>query len=378
MKPPFQWIEAGDSIACRSPHGLIFKDTPEHWRDALCRLMNLTPARARDWVELVGVDCMERLDGVFPGHSVESQVDVLARASHRFFQIPNAEAEKTLPKMDALNALGKSADRVWIYGLQADASFAVVGNAEIEHGILVHVDERGCHSVSPAEYEETYFEGERADVGYGNYRAQAGWRMEKAARLARQICGIGRYVGKELPAGASILDVGSGYGYFRMAASKHGWRTDGIEISRHAISAAREGFGLDTFAGTMETYSSQSSRRYDLITLFDTLEHVKDPIALLKSVETLLDAGGLCVIRTPNLVALEARVFRNYYHSLKKEHLHYFSPHSLCFAMQSAGLEPAFLTSESHLLRGFFQDVAGFARLLAGSDLFAVARKPLA
>ena len=185
------------------------------------------------------------------------------------------------------------------------------------------------------------------------------------------------YLGKEFPAGTSLLDVGSGYGYFRMAAAKRGWQTDGIEVSHHAIAAAREDFELETFHGTLEEFSAKSSRRYDLITLFDTLEHVNDPIALLKSVQRLLNPGGLSVVRTPNLAALEARVFKSYYHSLKREHLHYFSPTSLCFAMQTAGLEPVFLTSESHLLRGFFQDVSGFARLLQGSDLFAIAGKPV-
>jgi 2-polyprenyl-3-methyl-5-hydroxy-6-metoxy-1,4-benzoquinol methylase len=376
MRSELQWVENTDSIICQSIQGLIFRDTREHWSEALCRLMNLTVEEARTWVEIVGAESVSSFGGPVFAHSPETRLEVLTRASRRFFRpAPNVELE-ALPSVGKLDVLGTPIDSLWIHGIRENRQMAVIGNRAIQHGILVRIDDDVCSPACPPEYEELYFEGEQPGLGYGKCHAQSTWRMEKAARLARQIHGVGQYVGKDLSVGARLLDVGSGYGYFRVAASERGWFSDGVEISRHAASVARDEFGLGTFVGTLEEFNGQHPKPYDVITLFDIIEHVVDPVALLQMVNGLLAPGGLCIIRTPNLIALEADIFTSYYHSLKAEHLHYFSPASLCFAMEAASLEPVFLASESHLLRGFFEShLSHFARLLKGSDLFAAARK---
>ena len=183
--------------------------------------------------------------------------------------------------------------------------------------------------------------------------------------------------GLDLPPGSRILDVGSGYGYFLRAAQDRGWQAEGTEISHHAATVAQAEYGLDTFVGTLSDFFERGVREpYDVLSMFDVVEHVEDPVALLRIAGELLKPGGMCVIRTPNLLSIEARVFGNDYHSLKREHLHYFSGASLCHAMERAGLVPAFLTTESHLLKGFLgRALQGFACRLEGSDLFAVAQK---
>jgi hypothetical protein len=95
------------------------------------------------------------------------------------------------------------------------------------------------------------------------------------------------------------------------------------------------------------------------------------------AIKELLAPRGLCVIRTPNLAAVELRVFGGWYHSFKQEHLHYFSPESLSWTLEQGALAPVFLTSDSHLLSGFLGPALDrYARLLAGSDLFAVGQRP--
>ena len=368
-----RWIADQDRVACANAQGEVFEDTTEHWREAVLRLLNLSEDDGRAWVEAVAAEAEERPEA-FANQPPEKRLEILARASRRVFPLP---AATDLPLRSSARALGAALDQVWIHGLRDDPTFAIVGNREIQHGVLVQNRNGVWMPATPIPYEENYFEGDELRVGYGGYRAQSTWRLEKAARLIRQIRGIAELAGCRLESGARLLDVGSGYGYLRKAASDAGWSSDGVEISRHAAAVAREEFKQNTFVGTLEDFHcGHRIQTYDVLTLFDVVEHVEDPIQLLRIAGELLRPGGLCVIRTPNLIALEAEVFGSFYHSIKMEHLHYFSPSSLCLAIERAALKPAFLTSESHLLRGFLGTALdSYARCLRGSDLFAVAQK---
>ncbi len=80
-------------------------------------------------------------------------------------------------------------------------------------------------------------------------------------------------------------------------------------------------------------------------------------------------------IRTPSLDAAELKVFGSDYHSFKLEHLHVFSPESLAFMLSAAGLSPSFMTTESHMLRGFLGDrTSVLGASLQGSDIFCAAQ----
>jgi 2-polyprenyl-3-methyl-5-hydroxy-6-metoxy-1,4-benzoquinol methylase len=135
---------------------------------------------------------------------------------------------------------------------------------------------------------------------------------------------------------------------------------------------AEDLFGFPSFVGELEAYVP--AHTFHVITMWDVLEHVADPVSLVKRARSLLLPGGVLFLRTPNLDALERQVFGSRYHSFKAEHLFYFGPDSLVEVLERAGFRVAFLTTESHLLQGFFLDrVHGWARLLRGSDFFAAA-----
>jgi 2-polyprenyl-3-methyl-5-hydroxy-6-metoxy-1,4-benzoquinol methylase len=369
-----QWVSTADRIACRSPQGAVFDDTKEHWREAVLRLLNLNEEQGRAWVESVATLSLAADSRPFFDRSPEERLKVLVQASQCVFPRPSEFTSLQVPAL----ALGAPIDQVWFRGLRHDPFYAVVGNRQLRHGILAHRQQGRWELVKPLPYEEEYFEGNQLGVGYGRYREQAGWRLEKAARLVRQVRAIGQFLGRNLGSDVRLLDVGAGYGYFRKAASDSGWTTDGVEISHHAAAVARQEFGMDTFVGTLQDYAREGAgHSYDVLTLFDVVEHVEDPVSLLETVRSLLKPEGLCVIRTPNLLAIDGEVFGSYYHSLKMEHLHYFSATSLCQAMELAGLRPAFVTTESNVLRGFLGPaLSSFSACLRGSDLFAVGLAP--
>ena len=100
-----------------------------------------------------------------------------------------------------------------------------------------------------------------------------------------------------------LLDVGCGLGYFvRRAGRVPGWQAFGYEISPQAVAFARDVLGLDTvFCGRVED-SPFAAGSFDVITLWDVIEHIPDPDPLLSYLATLLSDDGLLCMHTPNAI----------------------------------------------------------------------------
>lgn len=375
LQPVVEWQCGANQIACTISGMTVFRDWRDHWEQGVLRLLGLTDTAGRVWVEDVAAQCAKTNGKLLSACSAEEKLNVLSAVSPRHFLGAPLNLTEPPAGTSHLTALGRPVNCQWVSQIRDRRDLAVVGNRELRHAILVQQDSVwSC--VQEAEYDESYFEGNLKGVGYGSYTCQSTWRFEKAVKLVQRIRGIAASVGHMLNEGACLLDVGSGYGYFRKAAEADGWRHQGIEISLHAIQAAEKMFGFSTFAGQLEDFVRGRPGTFDVITLFDTIEHVTDPLGLIATIRELLAPRGFCVIRTPNLLALEVGVFGGWYHSFKREHLHYFSPDSLCWLLEQAGLAPVFLTSDSHLLSGFLGPALHrYARLLFGSDLFAAGQR---
>jgi 2-polyprenyl-3-methyl-5-hydroxy-6-metoxy-1,4-benzoquinol methylase len=100
-----------------------------------------------------------------------------------------------------------------------------------------------------------------------------------------------------------LLDVGCGLGYFvQRVAVVPGWEAYGYEISPQAAAFARDELGLTTvFCGRVEA-SELAPRSFDIITLWDVIEHIPDPDPLLSYLCSLLTDDGLLCMHTPNAI----------------------------------------------------------------------------
>ena len=105
----------------------------------------------------------------------------------------------------------------------------------------------------------------------------------------------------------NILDIGCSAGFFLKVAKDRGWRTQGIELNARTASVGRKRFGLEIFAGTIQQ-ANLDTGSFDVVTLWDVIEHVSDPRAFLKEISVLLKPQGIIVLRTPNIDGLFPKV----------------------------------------------------------------------
>jgi 2-polyprenyl-3-methyl-5-hydroxy-6-metoxy-1,4-benzoquinol methylase len=104
-----------------------------------------------------------------------------------------------------------------------------------------------------------------------------------------------------------LLDIGCAMGHFMLAAKEAGWVTRGVEISVEQASYAREVLNLDVRAGAFED-APYEPHSFDVITLWGVIEHIADPIGVMRKLADLLRPGGLVALRTPNRGSLITRV----------------------------------------------------------------------
>jgi SAM-dependent methyltransferase len=103
-----------------------------------------------------------------------------------------------------------------------------------------------------------------------------------------------------LPDGArTILDVGSGPGYFLLRGRERGWKTLGVEPSRQSAAHSRD-LGLEIVEEFLSDDLVAGLDTFDVVHLSQVLEHIPDPAAMLRMVHRLVKPGGLICIVVPN------------------------------------------------------------------------------
>lgn len=113
---------------------------------------------------------------------------------------------------------------------------------------------------------------------------------------------------EQIPPG-KILDVGSALGTFLKIAEGRGWRPQGVEISRFAAEFAHEKRGLSVFNGDLQDFAGEDGA-FDVVTFWDSIEHVTRPRENLQTAARLLRPGGLMLLSTDNFDCLLGDVSR--------------------------------------------------------------------
>lgn len=145
-----------------------------------------------------------------------------------------------------------------------------------------------------------------------------------------------RNLGKATGDNTRLLDVGCGNGEFLRFAALLGWVAEGVDVDAAAVAAARAS-GCNVTHGSLEELPFRAGS-YRHVTLSHVIEHVHDPVKLLRQCLALLVPGGRLWLQTPNLRSVGHSVFGPSWRGLEPpRHLVLFDQRSLAAALAAAG-----------------------------------------
>jgi len=143
-----------------------------------------------------------------------------------------------------------------------------------------------------------------------------------------------------LMSGGRLLDVGCATGDFLARMRQNGsWQVTGLEMNEAAATQGSHHYGLEIRTGSVDEVEF-APRSFDVVTLWDVIEHLPQPKASLKRIANWLRPGGWVVVRTPDAGSLYARAFGRYWAGLDApRHLVVFDRSSLNRLAAESGFE---------------------------------------
>lgn len=212
---------------------------------------------------------------------------------------------------------------------------------------LVWLDPMAAEQEIAGFYEDFYtHDSARSQEGGLSYAAQAGRFLVKQANSIVKLFTGGRrsareinlmFLGGKTP--GRLLEIGCGSGE-RLARFKElGWRAEGQDIDPKAVAHARERFGLEVHCGDVRALALPGDV-FDAIVMNHVIEHMLDPVAVLKECHRLLKRDGVLVLTTPNAGSYGHDCFQSAWLGLDPpRHLHLFSQATLTVMAQRAGFQ---------------------------------------
>ncbi len=161
------------------------------------------------------------------------------------------------------------------------------------------------------------------------YVSQSEGRMQSFRHVVDKIT-------KEFGRKGKFLDVGCAAGFLLAAAKEKGWDVHGVEPSKWLGSYGSKRFGIDIDAGTLEE-QKYAAKSFDVVCMFDVLEHVPDPAATLLECKRILKDDGMLVVNYPNIGSLWARAAGKKWWFLLSVHLTYFTPKTIKKMLEKTG-----------------------------------------
>jgi len=359
-----------------------FADDHDHFANGVCRLLEVPEEKVRALVEEWVQQSLNSFDQQLPSQlHVNEKIDCLLLAVSNVFALSGGRlTELSETRAWGTDFLGNPADRIYAGSISGDTSRAVVGCQSTGFAWLVDPLAQSPVNALSIEYDTAYFD-DRKDSHYGmkQYLKHTDWRMQKARRCAKhmlEVAGPRAKIWMQDPSKVSLLDVGSAIGLFRAAVGEHGIAHFGIDVSADAIGHCREGFGFETWLGSLFDVGkhAQSGQKFNIITFWDVIEHLDRHVEALQYIRQFLTDDGIIVVRTPNLESTEATILGDMYYSYKLDHTSYFSVRSLDKMFKLVGMEPIHRETVSHIFKGFLgvQHLYEVGMRQQGADILAL------
>jgi len=183
-------------------------------------------------------------------------------------------------------------------------------------------------------YTETFWHSKKRETGYEDYFKRKESTLKKCKSRLKKISDfIGKYHGK-------LLDIGCGPGFFLQAASDKGWEAFGIDVSEYAVDYAKRELGLKHVICDSKIPEKWSSHTFDVITLWAVIEHLPDPLSIMKSLTPRLKNDGILCLSTGNWNSIAARYKKENWRLMTPPgHLFFFTKKTIGQLLEKAGLQ---------------------------------------
>lgn len=163
-----------------------------------------------------------------------------------------------------------------------------------------------------------------------------------------------------LEGGGRLLDFGCGGGSYLLRMQKQGWQVTGLDSSQGAIDRLRLHQGVQALVGSLP-HPELEGARFDVITMWQSLEHVHQPLMVLRAANRLLTEQGQLIVAVPNIASLAFRWFRASWQGLElPRHLTHFTPATLEDMLHRAGFSQVQVQQQRR--GGWFRATATLAK----------------
>jgi len=140
---------------------------------------------------------------------------------------------------------------------------------------------------------EDYYDQEFFDLTYSHLQTEGSGRRKEYAKFTHRL----EEIEKLKPQKGKILDVGCSYGFLLDVARDRGWQPVGIDIGEHAATFARDELGLEVYVSDLRN-APLTSNDFDVITFWNVVEHLDEPVEEFLRTNSLLKPGGIVVFTT--------------------------------------------------------------------------------
>ncbi len=171
-----------------------------------------------------------------------------------------------------------------------------------------------------------YFHGK---LDYSNYVAD---KRSTQLHFRHRIAAL-----RQFRSGGELFEAGCAYGFFLELARQY-WNVHGIDLSAPAAAYAAAELKLPVQHGDIEHYPL-APNSLDVITMWDTIEHLTDPVGVIAKSAGAVRPGGILALTTGDIDAVLPRFLKKRWRLIIPSHLHYFSRKSMVRLLTDQGFE---------------------------------------
>jgi 2-polyprenyl-3-methyl-5-hydroxy-6-metoxy-1,4-benzoquinol methylase len=187
-------------------------------------------------------------------------------------------------------------------------------------------------------YKHHYFKNK--DYGYIGYRQEKRLRIKNFERWLKDAA---QFIPDNNNKPLNALDIGCAAGYCLDAMKAKGWMAEGIELDEEMVIDLNKA-GHIVSQCLLENFEREE--KFQIITLFDVIEHIPNIDIAFKKLNELIDVDGIVIMVTPNYNSLQRKLFKKRWFQYKPiEHIQYFTKQSLTVFAERNNLKMVYCTN---------------------------------